>query len=75
MAILRLMLLVLACVPVFIGFAVPFYLPGAAGLVAAFALLLSGTALIWFSENITLKWLEASGWFNDLLNTSDGDSE
>ncbi len=48
MAIVRLILLVLACVPVFIGFAVPFYLPGAAGLVAALALLLSGAALIWF---------------------------
>ncbi len=75
MAIVRMMLLVIACVPVFIGFAVPYYLPGAAGIVAAFALLLSGAALIWFFESITLKWLEASGWFNDLLNTSDGGSE
>ena len=75
MVAIRLLLLVLASVPVFIGFALPFILPGLPGYLLAGALILLGAALLWLFETRSAGWLETSGWFNDLLNTGDGDSD
>ncbi len=74
MVIIRLLLLALACVPVFVAFALPFYLRGSGALLAAAGLLLLGAALIWLVETRTLKWLAASGWFNRLLETSEDEN-
>ena len=63
----------LAAVPVFIGFGVPFWTEGTTGILLSALLILAGAAAIWFFENLTRRWLDADGWLNDLFKTQDGE--
>ena len=64
---LRLLLLVLAALPVFLGFTLPFLLPAWPGLLAGSLLVLAGAWLIWFVETRSGGALAAERGLNRLL--------
>ena len=69
----RLLLLGIAAVPVFVGFAIPMAIPGLTGLVLAAALVLGGAWLLWWCERRTRPVLEADSALNRTLK-ADGEN-
>lgn len=69
LTLLRLGLMVLAIVPVFIGFGMPFFVPGWHGFALAFGLIFGGTWLLWIVHRRSRRWLDADTAFNRLLKT------
>ena len=72
MSILRLLLLSLTMTPIFVGFAMPYAIPGPVGWLLAIALILLGAGLTWAAEGRSRHLLEADNPVNNLLR-ADGD--
>jgi len=73
MAIVRILMLALAAVPIFIGFALPFAYAGLTGLALGAALILCGASLLWWVEHRTRKTLDDDSRLNRILK-ADGDN-
>ncbi len=72
LTLLRLLLMMLAVVPIFAGFGMPFFVPGWPGFALAFGLIIGGTWLLWIVHRRARRWLDADTAFNRMLK-ADGE--